>query len=168
MREADPGTWTTARVCERRGPKPESAPTAPSYTDRGSLDRIALLHDGEQRDDSIAGKIDLIDALALLLQDHALHQRNVLEMRRQQRQIFRGKRRQKQIAPAPVGAIEFHPQPFLIVEPVPQIHASAPTTRPSCQRHGYATWMELVCAVSDKDAAARGSLDEMSAQHSAQ
>src|SRR6516162_1885523 len=65
------------------------------------------------------GEIDLVDALALLLQDPALLEDDVLELRGKQCEVFRGKRGQKQIAPARTGAIQFHPQPFSSSEPKP-------------------------------------------------
>src|SRR6266481_6089286 len=64
------------------------------------------------------GEIDLVDALALLLQDCALLENDVLQLRGKQCEVFRGERSQKQIAPARTGAIQFHPQPFSS-EPTP-------------------------------------------------
>src|SRR6516162_10573920 len=65
------------------------------------------------------GETDLVDALALLLQDHALLEDDVLELRGKQCEVFRGERSQKQIAPARARAIQFHPQPFSSSEPTP-------------------------------------------------
>src|SRR6516164_8945936 len=62
-------------------------------------------------------EIDLVDALALLLQDHALLEDDVLELRGKQCEVFRGERSQKQIAPARARAIQFHPQPFSSSQP---------------------------------------------------
>jgi hypothetical protein len=66
------------------------------------------------------GEIDLVDALALLLQDCALLQDDVLQVGGKQCEVFRGERGQKQIAPARTGAIQFHPQPFSSSEPKPR------------------------------------------------
>src|SRR5262249_42150765 len=65
------------------------------------------------------GKIDLVDALPLLLQDCALLENDVLQLGGKQCKVFRGKRSQKQIAPARTGAIQFPPQPFSSSEPKP-------------------------------------------------
>src|SRR5712691_9840095 len=81
-------------------------------------------------------KIDLLDTLPLLLQDHALLEHDVLQVGRKQRQVLRGEPRQKQIAPARMGAIELHLRPFQSSEPVPQIPDSAPTTRPPTPAKG--------------------------------
>src|SRR5262249_29827859 len=65
------------------------------------------------------GEIDLLDALALLLQDRALLEHDVFEVRSEQCEVFREERSQKQIAPARAGAIQFHPQPFSSSGPKP-------------------------------------------------
>src|SRR5499427_8974701 len=74
---------------------------------------------GQERHNPVMGEIDLVDALALLLQDRALLEDDVLELRGKQCEVFRGERSQKQIAPARARAIQFHPQPFSSSEPKP-------------------------------------------------
>src|SRR5260370_29053659 len=91
----------------------------PFITDCGGLEGVALPHHGQERHDPVMGEIDLVDALALLLQDCALLEDDVLEVRGEQCEVFRRKRSQKQIAPARTGAIQFHPQPFSSSEPKP-------------------------------------------------
>src|SRR5262249_9540426 len=65
------------------------------------------------------GEIDLVDALPLLLQDRALLEHDVLQVRGKQCEVFRGERSQKQVAPARARAIQSHPQPFSSSEPKP-------------------------------------------------
>src|SRR5262249_44111884 len=77
-------------------------------------------HHGQQRDDPVMGEIDLVDAFPLLLQDRALLEDDVLQVRGKQCKVFRGERGQKQIAPARTRAIQFHPQPFSSSEPKPR------------------------------------------------
>src|SRR6516162_7767040 len=79
------------------------------------------------------GKLNLVDALALLLQDRALLEHDVLELGGKQCEVFRGERSQKQIAPARARVIQFHPQPFSSSATAPT-HGSA-TTRPTSRRH---------------------------------
>jgi hypothetical protein len=95
-----------------RTPRPESGEGAhcPFEADRRRLDGIALARHGQKRDDALAGKRSM--RLSLLLQDRALLQHDVLEMRHEQCEIFRRERSQKQITPARARAIQFHPRPF--------------------------------------------------------
>jgi hypothetical protein len=76
-------------------------------------------------------------------------------VRGEQRKIARGQDRQQQVAPAGMGAIQLHacPSHGRAGHRI-QMHG-APTRARSRRRHWYATSMELVCAVSDKDAATR-------------
>jgi hypothetical protein len=80
--------------------------------DGRGLDGIALPHHGHERDDAIVGKIDLVDALALFLQDRALLQHHFLEVRREQRVIGGGQCRQQQVALAHLEAIQLHLRPL--------------------------------------------------------
>src|SRR5215831_21015989 len=59
------------------------------------------------------------DTIPMLLQDRALLEHDVFEVRSEQCGVFRGERSQKQIAPARAGAIQFHLQPFSSSEPKP-------------------------------------------------
>src|SRR5215510_14324917 len=72
-----------------------------------------------ESDDPVMGEIDLVDALPLLLQDRALLENDVLQLRGKQCEVFRGERSRKQIALARAGAIQFHPQPFSSSGPKP-------------------------------------------------
>ena len=153
MRVAAPATWTTARVCERRCPEPGEGADRAFVTDRRGLDGIALPHHGQERDDAIMREIDLIDGIALFLQDRALFEHDVLQVRSEQCQIRRGEARQQQVAPAGMGAIQLHVCPLMAeLDTASKCTALRPRAR-SRRRHWYATSMELVCAVSDKDAA---------------
>src|SRR5262245_30926343 len=49
-------------------------------TDRRGFDGVALPHHRQQRDDPIMGKIDLVDAIPLLLQNGALPEDDVLQL----------------------------------------------------------------------------------------
>jgi hypothetical protein len=62
-------------------------------TDGRGLDGIALPHYRQERDDSIMGEIDLINGLALFLQDRPLFEHDVLQMRSEQCQVRRGEAR---------------------------------------------------------------------------
>src|SRR6516225_2406441 len=86
-------------------------------TDRRGLYGVALPYNGQERHDPVMGEIDLVDALALLLQDRALLEDDVLELGGKQCEVFRGERSQKQTAPARARAIQFHPQPFSSSQP---------------------------------------------------
>jgi len=100
----------------------------------------------------MVGEIDLVDALPVLLQDRALLEHDVFEVRSEQREVFRGERSQKQIAPARAGAIQFHPQPFSSSEPKPhQRTALRQRARPAGGIGKPPA--RVVCAVADKNAA---------------
>src|SRR5262245_3818243 len=65
------------------GAEPGQRPDRAFVSDRRRLDRVTLLHYRQQRDDAVVGEIDLVDAFALLLEDHALFERDLLQVRRQ-------------------------------------------------------------------------------------
>jgi hypothetical protein len=75
-----------AEACKRADPA--------LVADGRGLDRVAVPHHGQQRDDPVVREIDLIDAVALLLQDHALLQHHLLQMGREQCEVLRRQRRQ--------------------------------------------------------------------------
>jgi hypothetical protein len=133
-------------------------------TDRRDLDRVALLHHGEQRDDPVVRKIDLVDALALLLQDHPLLEGDVLQVRREQHLIFGGQALQKQISPAHVGAIQLHRSPSVRSEPGPHNRTrSDDASVRSGER--YATGMEgCLCGIR-QEVLRRGRLAKVRPQH---
>jgi hypothetical protein len=58
-------------------------------------------------------EIDLINGLALFLQDRALFEHDVLELRSEQCQIRRREARQQQVAPAGTGSIQLHVCPLM-------------------------------------------------------
>ena len=105
-------------------------------------------------------EIDLIDGLSLFQQDRALLEHDVLQMRSEQCEIPRGEARQQQVASAGTGSIQLHVCPLMAeLDTASKCTALRPRAR-SRRRHWYATSKELVCAVSDKDAA-NGRLEQI-------
>ena len=79
MRDAAPATWHHgARVRPSRSQSRQGADRA-LVTDRRGLDGIALSHHGQERDDPVMREIDLLDEVALLLQNGRLLEHDVLE-----------------------------------------------------------------------------------------
>ena len=110
------------------------------------------------------GEIDLVDALALLLQNRALLEDDVLELRGKQCEIFRGERSQRQIAPARTRAIQFHPQPFSSSEPKPHQRTAldnAPDLPAALVSHLRA---RCLCGIRQRCCEVRD-LDEIPGQH---
>ena len=106
----------------------------------------------------------MVDALALLLQDCALLEDDVLELWGEQCEVFRRKRSQKQIAPARTGAIQFHPQPFSSSEPKPHQRTAldnAPDLPAALVSH---LRVGCLCGIRQRCCEMRD-LDEMPAQH---
>jgi hypothetical protein len=118
--------------------------------DGRGLDRIAMPHHGQQRDDPVVREIHLIDAVTLLLQDHALLQDRLLQVGREQCEVLGGQRRQQQIAPARSGAIQLHVHPFyaeLDIAPTTRRALSARRSRPATASRGHGT---CLCGIQQR------------------
>src|SRR5216684_2687669 len=90
------------------GPQPRQGADRALVSDGRDFDGITLPHHGKERDDPVIGEVDVLDALALLLQDDSLLEHDVLEMRLEQRELFGRESTQEQIAPTGTRAIQLH------------------------------------------------------------
>ncbi len=72
-RDLDDGARVRAPLSQ-----PGKGADGPFVTDRSGLDGIALAHHGQERDDAIMREIDLVDGIALLLQDRTLLEHDLL------------------------------------------------------------------------------------------
>ena len=86
-------------------------------TNGSELDGLALPHHGEERNDSVVRKVDLVDRVALLLEHRTLLQCHRLEVRREQSEIRCRQCRQQKITPVCVGAFELQFLPLSLFAP---------------------------------------------------
>ncbi len=119
--------------------------------DGGRLHRLALPHHRKQRDHAALREIDMLDAFALLVQDLALPQRKVLEVRREQRQILGAERCQQQIAPLARGTFQHHCSSIAVSgSGRNRSERAQPARRSAASRKVVRHRSPHVCAVSDK------------------